>query len=186
MHRVGGGHALGGGFYEVMAESSATLTGLIFVAVSVGSRLFTAATLPTVRTLIGPTLAYFTTTLALSAAMCVPTQTRIGLGAEIGALSLFGLCRLGALLLSVRALHRRLALERRYWVWHIALPAASYFGIFTASMGLWICRPWALNVLGGCVLLLVVIGIINAWEVMLRSIIVTAEEIAMMERVKDR
>ncbi len=62
-------------FYTLLGEASATLTGLMFVAASLGTRLINDDNDPKARTFITPPVLYFSLALLLSALMNVPTQT---------------------------------------------------------------------------------------------------------------
>jgi hypothetical protein len=165
------------GYYQMLGESAATLTGLMFVAVALGARLFTPAIMPLVRTFISPTLGHFLAALILAALLCIPTQTRLSLAGELGVCGLIGLGRVTVLFGCMRRHHRHLPVHRRHWLCHLALPALGYLCVPTAAAGLWRSWPSALPMLAAGVLLLIVTGVINAWDIALQSFLVSPEDI---------
>lgn len=50
------------------------------------------------------------------------------------------------------------------WIWHIVLPFLAYLGLLIAHLGLRHDQPWALYAIGAAALLLLFIGIHNAWD----------------------
>ncbi len=77
-------------FYTLLGEAAATLTGLMFVAASLGARLISDEGDPKVRTFLTPTVVHFSLVLLLAALMNVPTQTRAALTAQLALLGLIG------------------------------------------------------------------------------------------------
>jgi hypothetical protein len=75
-------------------------------------------------------------------------------------------------------------LDRSHWMSHMALPAVSHIFLLAAAVGFRQHSFWALNALNLGVLLLIVTGVINAWEVSLQSILMTPEDIASIEKNK--
>lgn len=160
-------------YYTLVGEVSATLTGLMFVAASLGARLIDNNSGPKVQTFMTPTVVYFSLVLMLSALMNVPVQTRLSLTAEFAAAGLFG-C--GYSLSHLPRLHQfqhEGRLNSPAWVWTVAVPLFASLWLLGAAVGF----HWSLN--GGLdaaaagVLLLVVIGLHNAWDVTLRLVSLT-------------
>ena len=50
------------------------------------------------------------------------------------------------------------------WVWHLVLPLLAYTALFVGAAGMSHEQPWALFLMGGVALLLLFIGIHNAWD----------------------
>lgn len=50
------------------------------------------------------------------------------------------------------------------WVWHLILPLLAYTALFVGAAGLSHDQTWALFLIGGVALLLLCIGIHNAWD----------------------
>ena len=160
-------------YYTLLGEVSATLTGLMFIAASLGTRLIDGSSSPKVQTFMTPTVVYFSLVLLLSALMNVPVQTRLSLLVQFAAVGLFG-C--GYSLSHLPRLHRfqhEGILDGPVWIWTIALPFFAAVWLLGAAAA---CR-WSLTdgldaaVVG--VLLFVIIGLHNAWDVTLRMVRLT-------------
>ena len=76
-------------FYTLLGEASATLAGLMFVAAILGARLINEDSDAKVRTLLTPTVLYFSLVL-LSALMNISTQTRAALTVQLFVVGLIG------------------------------------------------------------------------------------------------
>jgi ABC-type uncharacterized transport system permease subunit len=50
------------------------------------------------------------------------------------------------------------------WIWHVVLPFLAYIALLVAHMALRHDHDWALYAVGGVALLLLFIGIHNAWD----------------------
>src|SRR4030095_3868298 len=75
-------------FYLLIGTAGVTLTGLLFVVVSLGPRLVAKRHATGVRAFISPNAVYFTTTLVVSAVLMVPALPAPVIGAmlAVGAL----------------------------------------------------------------------------------------------------
>src|SRR5205807_2620451 len=67
-------------FYILVGGAAAALAGLMFVAISLGSRLITQEDIPALRVFASPTLIHFISVLATSAVVLIPIVTRASLG----------------------------------------------------------------------------------------------------------
>jgi len=132
-------------FYTLLGEASATLTGLMFVAASLGARLINDEADPKVRTFLTPTVVHFSLVLLLSALMNVPTQTRAALAAQFAALDLFGAGYSLSHLPRLRGFQHDGSLERQAWVWNLALPLLAALWLAGAALDLSRCVSGALD-----------------------------------------
>ncbi len=155
-------------FYALLGEASATLTGLMFVAASLGARLINDDADPKVRTFLTPTVVHFSLVLLLSALMNVPTQTRTALAAQLAALGLFGAGYSLSHLSRLRGFQHDGGLRRQTWVWNLALPLLGALWLAAAALGLRRSVSGALDAAAVGALLLVMVGLHNAWDVTLR------------------
>ncbi len=156
------------GFYQVTGEVAATLTGLIFVVMSLGAHLMTEKVMPIVRVFVTPSVAYFTMALILSALLLAPTQTRLALEWETGTAAVCGLGYVLCLLGGLRRRHREEPLGVTDRLFHVAMPLAAFGGMAVAAFALRRGVPWALDAPALAVLLLIVTGVRNAWSLSLR------------------
>ncbi|MBV8219129.1 MAG: hypothetical protein JO325_11745 [Solirubrobacterales bacterium] len=151
-------------FYVITGSAAAGLTGLTFVVIALVRDA--QRTAPTgVSAFLTPTIVHFTVVLSLAAFLCVPRLPARAL--EIG-LSAVGLGGLAYVLLITHWIVNRLegylpVLED--WTFNVALPGAAYSGVLGAGLELDRRPELALDVVAGSVLLLLLIGIHNAWDI---------------------
>ena len=150
-------------FYVIVGSSSAALTGLMFVVVTLLPDAQLAASGDSLSAFGTPTVVHFCAALAISAVLCAPWETLTQAGFAVG---LVGLGGLGY----VSVVTRRASRQTEYrpvfedWLWHVMLTLAAY-GIFVASsIALLSGSTTALFWAAGATLLLLFIGIHNAWD----------------------
>jgi hypothetical protein len=151
-------------FYVIVGSTAGALIGLQFVVLT----LVTEAGLlrgsgETMSAFASPNVVHFCAALLLSAILSVPWR---GLGPPGVAIALVGSC---GLVYSIAVMRRALR-QRDYkpvledWVWHAALPMIAYAALVLAGLELARAATDAMYVVGGSALLLVFIGIHNAWD----------------------
>jgi small-conductance mechanosensitive channel len=153
-------------FYLLTGGAAATLTGLMFVAISLTAGL-TERSAKGLRAWLDPTLYQFVSALVIALVLLIPTMTSTVLGIL---LSLWGLISVG---LWVRVLRRMLEhrgeqpLDVLDWLWYRVLPLASHFLILGAGIGLLRGVVQAVTLVALASLLLLIVGIVNAWDLVL-------------------
>lgn len=151
-------------FYILVGGAAATLVGLMFVAISLGSRLITERSVPALRVWVHPTLIHFIYVLVIATIIMVPTLTR----SPLGILLVFaGLLSFGNALRMVPYMwqqQREQEADRGDWVWYLIVPSISYLLLVGTGIGLLLGDNRALNVLAFAIILLLVNGIRNAWD----------------------
>jgi len=152
-------------FYLLLGTAAATLTGLMFVVVALGPRLISAHTATGVRAFATPTVMYFTTVLVVAALMTIPAVPAPILGAFMALGGLGGLWYMGRT--GAHTQWRQAQLDWQDWLWYVGLPVLSYLLIVGAAVGMWVHTTLGLDSLAGAVLLLLIIGIRNAWDAVL-------------------
>jgi hypothetical protein len=168
-------------FYVIVGTSAAALTGLTFVVITLmadeGPR---SADEHGIATFITPTIFHFCVALLVSALLSAPWH---GLGGLAGALGITAASGLGYTLIvflrsrRVRTYH--LVLED--WMWHNVFPFVAYAAVGATAIMLRDRTQFALFITGAATLLLVFIGIHNAWDTVT---FVTARRLAR-EREKE-
>lgn len=126
-------------FYVLMGGASATLTGLMFVAISLGMNLARNEQMDeAIRTYVTPTLFHFVAVLVLAAIALMGGHTPLTFALLVGALSLLGLWKVrGAMRLMRRHLETQSAdhiREDNHWMWHGILPLMAY--VLAGSVGI--------------------------------------------------
>jgi hypothetical protein len=152
-------------FYVIVGSSAAALTGLQFVVISVVGA--DPDKLETGTEEIGafgtPTVVHFCVTLLVAAIVSAPWHA---LGAVRWAI---GLCGIGGLLYTGTVVRRARA-QKGYrpvledWIWHAVLPAIAYVTLLVASISATGDGRSALFVIAAAALLLLYVGIHNAWD----------------------
>jgi hypothetical protein len=151
-------------FYVIVGSTAGALIGLQFVVLA----LITEAGMlrgsgETLSAFGSPNVVHFCAALLVSAIFSAPWH---GLGPPGVAVAVTGVC---GFLYSVTVLGRALrqldykpAFED--WIWHAALPMIAYAALVHAGIQLSRVSADALFIVGGATLLLVFIGIHNAWD----------------------
>jgi len=152
-------------FYLLVGTSAAALTGLLFVVISIGPEIVATRSSGGVRAFVTPTIVHFAAVLVVSALMLMPHV----LPAIVAGLLLLG--GLGALayLLSTGA-HKQWRigkLDREDWICYIGLPLLSYLLVIAAAAAIWLRSAHGTVVLAAAMILLLVIGIRNAWDLVI-------------------
>jgi hypothetical protein len=152
-------------FYVVIGSSAAALTGLMFVVITIvtGNERVTQSQ-DGISTFSTPIVMHFCAVLFVSAVLIAPWHRMIFPGVLIGLLSLFEFAYLGWVALRTRRL-TGYAPDLDDWTWYWILPLAAYSAIFGGAIGLEIAPADALFALAAGALLLIFIGIRNAWDI---------------------
>lgn len=160
-------------FYQLIGESSATLTGLMFVAASLGTSLIDDKAGPKVQTFITPTVTYFSIALLISALMNIPNQTPLSLSLQLGVFGLFGTGYSASHFRRLRGFDLDPADTAQVWLWNLALPLSASLWLLGAALALHHFAAQGLDAAAVGVLLLVLVGLHNAWSVTLRMVRLT-------------
>jgi hypothetical protein len=155
-------------FYLIAGTAAAALTGLQFVVATLiagdADHVLAGADPEDGLAAFGsPTVVHFSLAMLVSAVMCVPWPGYGTLRATLGVLAV------GALGYSAVVLRRALR-QRSYrpvmedWIFHLLLPCAAYVAILLAGLLFRRGAEWPAFAVGGATLLLICVGIHNAWD----------------------
>jgi hypothetical protein len=148
-------------FYVITGSSGAALTGLMFVVVSLASD-FRGADSTGISSFATPTVAHFGTVLLIASFLTIPGHTITSLRWSLVVSLVVGLTFLLMGLMGMRRAKYKPVLED--WVFHAALPLVAYIALLIA-IGLVSPRSDAALYITACVvILLLFIGIHNAWD----------------------
>jgi len=152
-------------FYVLAGTAGATLTGLMFVAVTFGSSLVTRETAASTRAFLDPTYMHFVQVLLTACLLTVPTLGPTFLGCAlifVGVLRIAGLYRV---FVRYREAQRRYGdIEMSDWLISIALPLLCHLVLVTTGAGFILRQAAALTGLAVVTMSLLFIGIHGAWE----------------------
>jgi hypothetical protein len=152
-------------FYVITGSAAATLTGLLFVVatLSAGVQARGSSRSEAFATFNTPNVVHFGAALLVAALLSAPWQALWNAGL------LLGLSGLGGMIYVVIVL-RRARRQRDYhpvledWLWHTVFPLLSYTALLVAAIVLPGYAAPALFVIAAGMLLLLFIGIHNAWD----------------------
>lgn len=157
-------------FYVLVGSSAGALTGLTFIVITVaadagGIRTATAR-LAGLRAFITPTAVYFSSSLALSALMSVPGHTAFTLALCLIVSGVGGLVYWATV---IRWMFRLAVNYKPFladWIWSVVLPALAYLALVGSSaLLLGGYGAASLYIVAATALVLLFIGIHNAWDV---------------------
>jgi hypothetical protein len=150
-------------FYVILGSAAAGLTGLQFVVIALVADRRAAGSLHTIDTFATPTIIHFCAALMVSAILTSPWPSLASAGLAVAITGLAGIVYSVVILRRVRGeVDYKPVLED--WIWHTVLPMAAYVVLFLAGAFLTHHPENAPFVVGGTVLLLLFIGIHNAWD----------------------
>jgi hypothetical protein len=150
-------------FYVIIGSSAAALTGLMFVVITLLAGAQVRRSSGPIATFSTPTVVHFGAALLIAAILSAPWQVLWNAGL------LLGLCGLGGVTYVVIVV-RRARRQTDYqpvledWLWHTVFPLVSYTALVVAAMVLPGNPAPALFVIGAVTVLLLFIGIHNAWD----------------------
>ena len=151
-------------FYILVGGAAAALAGLMFVAISLGSRLITQEDIPALRVFASPTLIHFISVLATSAVVLIPIVTRASLGVVLLLAGVVGLVWTLSTQPPMRRSDRAGDVGPRDWIWYLTTPSAAYLLYVGTGIALLGGTRQALVGLAFGSFLLLVTGIRNAWD----------------------
>jgi hypothetical protein len=149
-------------FYLIVGSAAAALTGLQFVVIVLGADVSALST-STTRAFGTPTIVHFGAVLLVSAIVTAPWSAPSNPAVGLGACGVAGVAY--AVMVARRA--RR---QTEYvpvledWIWHAALPLLAYAALLAAAVVLPGSARQALFAVGASAVLLLFIGIHNAWD----------------------
>jgi len=152
-------------FYVMTGSSAAALTGLMFVVISLltgrereeGTRDATAA-------FTTPTVMHFAAALLISAVFLAPWRSLVPPAVAAALIGLYGVVNI------LRAMYRarRLTIytaDFEDWTWYTILPFVAYGAVSAGAIALTAVPVQALFILAGAIVLLLFVGIRNAWDI---------------------
>jgi len=155
-------------FYILVGTAGATLLALLFVAVSLGTGFLSNKDQRGTRTFMSPVVIHFTTVFFLSAVCLVPSHGPVFFSVLIGTTAVVGL--LVSVVITVWVIRTDLTQYMQDYFAYGLLPALAYLALLGAAVMIYQKWSYALEVLGGSLLLLAVVNIRNAWDLTLSMV----------------
>jgi MFS family permease len=152
-----------GSFYAIVGSAAGALIGLQFVVLTLIADKPRAARAEAAAAFGSPTVAHFCAALFLSALLHAPWHA-ITIPAVLW--GLLGLGGTAYIVVVVRLMRKQASYKpvAEDWLFHVVLPLAAYTALALSSFVAYSYTRRALFVVGGASLLLLFIGIHNAWD----------------------
>lgn len=158
-------------FYTLTGTAAATLIGLLFVAVSIGTNLPREQSINSLRTFVTPTLLNYIYALLVSCVAVMPLQSPLFLNILVVALAVISVLLPLKILWRIIVIHHDDNIDLNHWIWHCWLPLGA--GLLLACVAIAILagilsgESFALIGLASSTLLFIAIGLRNTWELTL-------------------
>ena len=150
-------------FYVIVGSSGAALTGLQFVVIALTTEVRKRRSTAQFDAFGTPTVVHFCVALLISAILSAPWGELSSAAVAVGASGVFGLVYSAIV---ARRVSRQTvyALVFEDWLFHTALPFLAYAALLSAALTLVHHTVDALFGIGAASILLLFIGIHNAWD----------------------
>jgi hypothetical protein len=154
-----------GEFYVIVGGGAAALTGLLFVVISIAPHMVSARSVKNTRAFVTPTITYFATALTVAGFMTMPSMSPDTLAAL---LTLGGIAGLAYMVwIGAHRQWREAKLDLEDWVCFVGLPIVGYLAVLAAAVEIWLDSRFGLETVAVAMLLFLLIGIRNAWDLVL-------------------
>jgi hypothetical protein len=149
--------------HVIIGSSAAALTGLQFVVIVLGAGTNWIPSLPATRAFGTPTVVHFCAVLLVSAILTAPWQALSSVGLALLACALAGFSYALVVVRRARGQTDYVPVLED-WVWHCAFPMLAYGALLAAALVLPRYPAPSLFVIGATAVLLLFVGIHNAWD----------------------
>ena len=150
-------------FYVIIGSSAAALTGLQFVVIALVAESRVKSSSREIAAFGTPNVVHFCAALIISAVLSAPWRSLASVAVILDVLGVAGVAYSAIVVLRARR-------QKGYqpvledWIWHNILPFVGYVTLTAAGVLLVRSPADALMMVGAVTLLLVLIGIHNAWD----------------------
>jgi len=150
-------------FWVIVGSSAGGLTGLMFVVVALVKESSLPRNPDSLNAFGTPNVIHFVAVLLLAAVLSAPWQRFKDPAHVVGATAIAGVVYV---LIVLRRMRRQSGYKPvlEDWVWHQILPLIAYVTLCVGAAGLSHEQAWALFAIGAAGLLLLFVGIHNAWD----------------------
>ena len=150
-------------FYGIIGTAAASLTGLMFVVITLMARVRVRGSNDSLGAFGTPTVVHFCAALLVAAILSAPWQALWNVGLLLG---LSGLGGVTYIIIVVRRARRQTTYQPvlEDWLWHTVFPLVSYTVLVVGALLLPSNPVPALFGIGAVTVLLLFIGIHNSWD----------------------
>ena len=150
-------------FYIIIGSSAAVLTGLMFVVITLTAETRGASDTGGMAAFASPTILHFCAVLLVAAILTTPGHTTASLSFSLGVSGVAGMAYSTRIIVRMRR-QRAFTPENSDWVWYILLPLVGYVCLLGSAAVVWVGADAALYSVAAGALLLLYVGIHNAWD----------------------
>jgi hypothetical protein len=150
-------------FYLLVGTASATLVGLMFVAASIGSSVFSETHRAALGAFFSPTVVHFASALFICIAVTIPSQTWLTLGVLLAAGGIAGLVYAGRVWVQM-FVRRSFTVDLVDRFFYAMIPVLGYLLVLASGVFLLLRTPWSSDVTAAALVTLLFAGIRNAWD----------------------
>ena len=152
-------------FFLLLGTASATLVGLMFVAVSIGASIFKEENRPAIEVFLGPTVVHFTAALVFCILAILPSHGWLSLAVLAGFIGLVGFFYSARVLFRLaRSRYEIDVVDRTFYSF---LPPLGYLVMLFASALFYQQSEWGFVAAAVGLMTLIVAAIRNAWDIMI-------------------
>lgn len=150
-------------FYVIVGSSGAALTGLMFIVITLIADSRQPPSLKEINAFATPALVHLSAVLLIAAILSAPWPDGRNAAYALGLTAIAGV---GYMIIVLRRLLQPTEYQKGLedWIWHAVLPFLAYLTLLVAHLALSHDHHWALFAIGAVALLLLFIGIHNAWD----------------------
>ena len=164
-------------FYLLVGTASATLVGLMFVAASIGAQVFTEKNRAGMRAFISPTVVHFSAVPFVCILAAIPSHTPVTLAALLALLALAGAVYSARVWIAL-FVRRSFDVDVVDRLFYALIPIVGYLLMLLSACTLLVQSGLALDLLAAALIILLLAGIRNAWDMMTWIVIRTPVTVA--------
>lgn len=150
-------------FYVIAGSSAAALTGLQFVVIALAAEVRSKTTPEAIDTFSTPSIVHFCAAFFIAAVLSAPWHAISSVAIVLGATALAGLGYTALVARRARS-QSGYTLVVEDWLWHTAFPFVAYAALLSGALALPRETDDALFGVAAATILLLFIGIHNAWD----------------------
>lgn len=151
-------------FFVIAGSSAAALTGLTFIVITLAAEA-SRVNSNGLKIFITPTIVHFTVVLGFSALLSMPHHTRLSLCVSLVAAGTLGLIYTATIAAGIRGMTSTYVPVHEDWIWNVFLPAIAYGAWLAGAVLIWRAPHAVLYAVAAMLVLLMLIGIHNAWDI---------------------
>jgi hypothetical protein len=163
-------------FYVITGSSAGGLTGLTFVVIALASDT-KRVNFPALRTYVSPIIVHFGVVLGLAAYLSMPHQGTFTLSLGFGITGAAGLVYIAVIAASIGKISKGYVPVLEDWIWNAVLPAVAYGVMFAIAWLIWRRPEQCMYGAAAASLLLMFIGIHNAWDIAVWNTVHKTEDV---------